>query len=101
MGLLQISSFDILSQQAELAYRVFSKELWALIRIFGKELKDWPPWELDELFTCFLALKPKLRCVYSPAVFIDGLDELDEDHEHLVRFITELNSWPGVKILVQ
>lgn len=74
---------------------------WALFKVLGvKALRKAPKWTLQELAASFAALAKLSKHNISIALFIDGLDEFDGNHEILLDLIHRLTGNPRIKICV-
>ena len=96
-GLLRSLLFQLLKQLPSLIPSVFP-ERWEVYNLFGGgDILAWNPEELRRGFKS-LAVKnshPKKYCL-----FIDGLDEFNEDHTRLISVLKEVSSSDHIKICV-
>ncbi|KAI0188944.1 hypothetical protein EV127DRAFT_512657 [Xylaria flabelliformis] len=99
-GLLRTLLHQCLTQRPQLIHKVCPRR-WALLRVFGHEAETaLPRWTLRELLESFAAFDPFLGHEFNLALFIDGLDEFDGNHNNLVEFIRLFHSRAGRKVCV-
>ncbi|KAH6976880.1 hypothetical protein EDB80DRAFT_593930, partial [Ilyonectria destructans] len=99
-GLLRTLLSQCLAQMREIIPKVCPRR-WALFKIFGSQAFEVAPdWTWYELLESFSALCLLAGDEFNLAVFIDGLDEFEGEHDKLVGFVKLLHSHPGTKICV-
>lgn len=96
LGFLRSILFDALSQQPHLISIVFP-ERWNYSSKLGEDLH---PWSLPELEKAFNLLVKQADKSFKICLFIDGLDEMDGDHDILINIIKKAVSEPNVKACV-
>ncbi|KAI0009837.1 hypothetical protein F4779DRAFT_627530 [Xylariaceae sp. FL0662B] len=79
---------------------------WAMLQLFDDKV-SLPDWTMVELEAGFKALLSQAGRKLSDkgtsfkfGLFIDGLDEFEGDHLHLVELVREASTYPNVKICV-
>jgi len=97
-GLMRSLLFQCLSQMPSLVPLVCPKR-WALLKLFGTtaEFPDWTRKEIDDAMSRVAAQHAKPANI---ALFIDGLDEFDGDHEALVPQLQGLVTTYNLKLCV-
>lgn len=71
-----------------------------MLKFFGASAaRDFPAWSYRELRDCMVSVKD-LTNNFNLAIFIDGLDEFEEEHGQLIDFIKYLHCQPGMKVCV-
>ncbi|KAK3303689.1 uncharacterized protein B0T15DRAFT_576983 [Chaetomium strumarium] len=99
-GLLRTLLIQCLRQMPDLMPRVFERR-WAYMQMVGTDAEHLlPPWEWDELLSCFKSLASYARSEFRLVLFIDGLDEFSGQHEKLVELVKELSGWERLKLCV-
>jgi hypothetical protein len=99
-GLLRALLLQCLEQMPSLCPRVCPRR-WALCKIFGPSaMQAAPQWTWKELLESFSALTSLTGDQFNLALFIDGLDEFDGDHQKLIEFVRLFHRRNGVKILI-
>ncbi|CAM1503537.1 Fc.00g011280.m01.CDS01 [Cosmosporella sp. VM-42] len=99
-GLLRTLLLQCLQQMPSLCPRVCPRR-WALVKLFGsKAMQSAPQWTWGELLESFSALTMLTSRKFNLALFIDGLDEFDGDHQKLTEFVKLFHRRAGAKILV-
>ncbi|KAI1751782.1 hypothetical protein F4782DRAFT_504231 [Xylaria castorea] len=74
---------------------------WALLSICGLVASSaMPNWAWAELMESFLLIVPHIGKLFNLALFIDGLDEFDGNHQELVDIVQLLGKHEGTKICV-
>ncbi|KAJ8119202.1 hypothetical protein ONZ43_g3805 [Nemania bipapillata] len=74
---------------------------WALLSICGiAASSSMPDWAWPELMETFLLIVPHIGKLFNLALFIDGLDEFDGNHQELVDVVQLLGSHGGSKVCV-
>jgi hypothetical protein len=104
-GLLRELLFDVLTLRRELIPMIFPT-LWA--RTYSRFLKSThelhgaeEKWTLPNLIEAFMRLVQ--QTYYMPlklCFFVDGLDELDDDHAQIAGLITRITLSPNIKVCV-
>jgi hypothetical protein len=56
------------------------------------------PWTREELYSALKVVGTKPDVMLRFCLFIDGLDESTDDHQDLVDMISDMATWPNVKI---
>lgn len=92
-GLLRSLLYDALRQRPDEIPRVLHKR-WSRLLQFGLELR---PWDNGELEDALEALVKRAEGNYKLCLFVDGLDEFEGDHEHLIGLFKHAISFPNVK----
>lgn len=92
-GLLRSLLYDALRQHPDEIPFVLSKR-WSRLLLFGLELRPWDDAELEEALQ---SLVSRANGNYKLCLFVDGLDEFEGDHEHLIGLFKHAISFPNVK----
>lgn len=92
-GLLRSLLYDALRQHPDEIPFVLSKR-WSRLLLFGLELRPWDEVELEEALK---SLVSRANGNYKLCLFVDGLDEFEGDHEHLIGLFKHAISFPNVK----
>lgn len=92
-GLLRSLLYDALRQHPDEIPFVLSKR-WNRLLLFGLELRPWDDAELEEALQ---SLVSRANGNYKLCLFVDGLDEFEGDHEHLIGLFKHAISFPNVK----
>ena len=95
-GLLRSLLFQLLKQCPALIPSILP-ERWEVYNLFGSDSLSWTQEELTQGFK-LLAKEKKHR--QKTCVFIDGLDEFDENHSSLIDILKEVSSSSHIKICV-
>lgn len=99
-GLLRALLLQCLEQMQSLCPKICPRR-WALLKIFGNSaMQEAPHWTWKELIESFSALTLLMGAEFNLALFIDGLDEFDGDHQALIDFINLFHCRKGAKILI-
>ncbi|KAH7309520.1 hypothetical protein B0I35DRAFT_440170 [Stachybotrys elegans] len=99
-GLLMALLLQCLEQMPSLCPKICPRR-WALFRIFGPNFVRFSPeWTWAELLESFSALTSLMGKDFNLALFIDGLDEFEGNHEKLVEFVKLFHGREGAKVLV-
>ncbi|KAK4098524.1 hypothetical protein N658DRAFT_544006 [Parathielavia hyrcaniae] len=84
-GLMRSLLHQCLGQRPDFLPRVCQRT-WACLQMLELEARhSFPDWESEELVDCFRALVSQAGDGYRLVLFIDGLDELDGDHNKLIE----------------
>ena len=97
-GLLRTLLYQILAAKPDLISTVCPRRL-VLLQIFGGEAM-LPHWTIEELHNAFTKILSLARTSLRLIIFIDGLDEFEEDHSTLVDFLRDTSAYEGVKVCV-
>lgn len=98
-GLLRSLLYRIIRQAPQTALRLLPNR-WAMLKLFGvSAARNFPAWSCKELQDCMASIK-HLTNDFNLAIFIDGLDEFQEDHSQLIKLIKNLHLQPGLKVCV-
>jgi hypothetical protein len=99
-GLLRILLCQCLDQMPAIAPRVCPRR-WALSYIFGKQATGAAPqWTWEELLESFSTLAALAGTEFKLALFVDGLDEFEGNHQNLIEFLKCLHARNRIKICV-
>ncbi|KAF7555992.1 hypothetical protein G7Z17_g1710 [Cylindrodendrum hubeiense] len=99
-GLLRTLLLQCLQQMPSLCPKMCPRR-WALVKLFGtRAMQSAPQWTWRELLEAFSALTLLTSHKFNLALFIDGLDEFDGDHQKLTEFVKLFHQRAGAKILV-
>lgn len=97
-GLLRSLLHQVLSKEPGLAEIVAPRRRW-FHDLAGIEVQS-PSWEWNELRECFLRLASHIQSSNERlALFIDGLDEYEGDHDELLTFLKDIRK-NGAKLCV-
>ena len=100
VGLLRTLLYQILSRVPYMVPTLFPGR-WAMLKIFGpKTASELPPWTLTELYNGFTTLTRSDKQDFSLAIFIDGLDEFEGDHQRLIDLVKNMHNRPRVKVCI-
>jgi hypothetical protein len=98
VGLLRSLLYQLLSQRPDLC-RYVAPRRWAFFTIGGIEHNS-PEWDWSELRESLLRFSSAILGQSRLALFIDGLDEYDGDHEELIDFLRILHREYETKLCV-
>lgn len=98
-GLLRTLLYQIIRQAPKTAIRLLPNR-WAMLKLFGVHAAhNLPAWSCKELHDCMASLE-HLTNELNLAIFIDGLDEFEGEHSHLISLVKHLHGQPGLKVCV-
>ncbi|KAI1420686.1 hypothetical protein F5Y12DRAFT_788046 [Xylaria sp. FL1777] len=107
-GLLRAILHQCLKRFPRLLVPKIFPNRWALVQLFSPDtpvtLPDWRPWELLAGFRALLSLADQGSLdgglSFKLALIIDGLDEFDDDEDHLslVELLQEAAAYNNVKL---
>lgn len=92
-GLLRSLLYDALHQRPDEIPFVLPKR-WSRLLLFGLEIRSWDEAELEDAFKTLVS---RANGNYKLCLFVDGLDEFEGDHEHLIGLFKHAISFPNVK----
>ncbi|KAI1110172.1 hypothetical protein F5Y14DRAFT_429919 [Nemania sp. NC0429] len=99
-ALLRTLLHQCLTKRPELIPHVCPRR-WALFKVFGRAaIAEAPAWAWEELHESFSTFDLLVGEQFNLALFIDGLDEFDGNHQNLVDFVQLFHSRPGRKVCV-
>ncbi|XHG06305.1 hypothetical protein AWENTII_009510 [Aspergillus wentii] len=98
VGLLRSLLFQLLSQQPDLCDFVAPRRR-VFFNLAGAHAAS-PEWQWPELRECLLRFAYKIQGKSRLALFIDGLDEYDGNHDELVAFLKQLHRDYNPKLCV-
>ncbi|KAI1736906.1 hypothetical protein F4680DRAFT_243205 [Xylaria scruposa] len=99
-GLMRTILQQLLRDVPSLAPKICPRR-WALLSICGLVASSvMPYWTWAEIMESFLLMVPHIGKLFNLALFIDGLDEFDGNHQELVDIVQLLGKHEGSKICV-
>lgn len=99
LGLLRTLLYQLLQQRPDL-YRHIVSTRYLYFQLAGRGSPDRPDWTHNELQDCLVQFMTQVGAKTRLAMFIDGLDEYDGDHQALISFLKDFHSKRGVKLCV-
>lgn len=98
LGLLRTILRQCITQQPRLAQTLFPRR-FTLLRMM-RHGGGLPDWGMDETLTAFKALTRMAGSSFKLALFIDGLDEFDGDHNRILETFKDARASGHMKICV-
>jgi hypothetical protein len=99
VGLLSTVLHQLLYQRPDLCHAVAPRR-YLYFEVAGTDSPDPPDWEIEELRDCIFRFVSQIEGANRLAIFIDGLDEYEGDHEKLVSFLKKLHHNFNIKLCV-
>jgi hypothetical protein len=100
LGLLRTLLSQLLHQRRDLCRHIVARR-YLYFHLAGVDAPDPPKdWTLDEIQDLITRILSRIEGTGRVAMFVDGLDELDGNHEELVSFLKTLHSHFRIKLCV-
>ncbi|KAK4249242.1 P-loop-containing protein [Corynascus novoguineensis] len=98
-GLLHTILYQLLRQQPDLCREV-AQNRYVYYQLAGMDSPDPPDWTVEELRDSVIRSVSRTADTSRVAMFIDGLDEYDDDHEKLIYFLNHLQKDQNIKLCI-
>ncbi|KAH6845799.1 hypothetical protein B0I37DRAFT_381167 [Chaetomium sp. MPI-CAGE-AT-0009] len=99
VGLLSTLLHQLLYQRPDLCHAVAPRR-YLYFQVAGTDSPDPPDWDAEELREGIFRFVSQIEGANRLAIFIDGLDEYEGDHEKLVSFLRKLHHKYNIKLCV-
>ncbi|KAK4201027.1 hypothetical protein QBC40DRAFT_64335 [Triangularia verruculosa] len=99
IGLLHTILYQLLCQRPDLCRHVAPKR-YIYFQLAGMDSPDPLDWTLEELRDCIIRFLTRVDGTSRVAMFVDGLDEYEGNHEELVSFLKQLHEKYNIKLCI-